>query len=369
MGVEGGIDGAGRVMASAASNASDSHPAAESTRFLPYRVVDQEQGGLVVGTIAVPEGWNAYSRVRWTYSDVSFPVRASLRVESPDRNVWMEAYPAELFYWLEPGDPSTPIGGKTLGMIHAPGIGADDALMRYVVGRYRGSAEGLEVVGLRRIPNLSQALGKQPMAGDSIAARVRYTLDGRPVDEEFFAILGETVRIPYTGPQGTTYEMHRLLNYVHSMGAKDGKLDSMNPLLGYVVASFVPDPTWERHAQQVLAQLSAQFNQYIAQGYEQIAAAGRLSRAISANNDAMLQSMETQRQATWRSEQKVNDDFSQYIRGTERMEDPYWGTSDHSYNEKYHWTDGLGSYQHSNDANYNPNIGSNTNWQLMERVK
>jgi hypothetical protein len=58
--------------------------------------------------------------------------------------------------------------------------------------------------------------------------------------------------------------------------------------------------------------------------------------------------------------------FSQYIRGVESVEDPYWGQSEQSYHYEYHWTDGSGNYRHSNDAGFNPNIGSSQNWQLME---
>ena len=47
--------------------------------------------------------------------------------------------------------------------------------------------------------------------------------------------------------------------------------------------------------------------------------------------------------------------FDDYIRGVETVDDPYYGTSQHSYNEQYHWTDGYGSYRNSNDPTYNPN--------------
>jgi hypothetical protein len=334
--------------------------------FRPYPVIDKPQGGLAVGTIAVPEGWTASSNIEWTYSNVSFPMRMSARIAAPDGSAWLEWFPAEMFYWLEPRDTSVAIGGHAFGMIHRPGIGVQEAMHRFVLGRYRGRAQNLQVLGYRPIGNLARALGQPPTEGESIAARVRYQLGGRTVDEEFFAILTNVIRIPYHGPQGTTYEYHRSLLYVHSMGAADGKLDGLHPLLGFVAASWRADPVWRRHAQQVLQQLADQFNRNLAAGYARIAAAGRLSRAISANNDAMIRSIEAQRQATNQSQDRINDNFSQYIRGTERMQDPYYGTSEQSYTNKYHWTDGFGNYQHSNDANFNPNNGSNTNWQRMQ---
>ncbi len=59
------------------------------------------------------------------------------------------------------------------------------------------------------------------------------------------------------------------------------------------------------------------------------------------------------------------------MRGTTRMEDPYWDTSDRDSNYRYHWTDGQGNYRASNDASFDPNIGTGggPNWQRMESAR
>lgn len=112
-------------------------------------------------------------------------------------------------------------------------------------------------------------------------------------------------------------------------------------------------------------------------GYDSIAAAGQLSRSISANNDALLASMQRQRAAqnsadsTRRAAEQGSssvDGFSQYLRGTTRMADPYWGTSERDSNFSQHWTDGQGNYRASNDASFNPNVGAGggATWQRME---
>jgi len=338
-----------------------------STTFHALPVVDRQQGGLAVGILAVPDGWTAASNVRWNYADSSWPFQWSSRIAAPDGSAWLEIFPAECFYWLEPADRSTRVGAKSLGMIHRPGIGAKDA-MTWLIARHRGGARNLHVVGFRPIPNLAAALGKPAFPGDSVAARVRYEKDGHPVDEEFFLVLGAN-RIPYHGPQGTSYENHRILAYAHSMGARDGRLDALHPLLGFVVSSFRPDPVWEQRRAQVQGRLNEQFNRNLAAGYSRIAAAGALSRQISANNDRMISTMDAQRASRNAAMDRVNDNFSQYIRGTERMQDPYWGTSEHAYTEKYHWTDGQGNYRHSNDAGFDPNVGGTGNWQLMQPAK
>jgi hypothetical protein len=131
----------------------------------------------------------------------------------------------------------------------------------------------------------------------------------------------------------------------------------------------------------IYKQIAATFNQNLARGYAQIAAAGALSRQISANNDAMLRTLQAQRAAgnaaaaarrstdSGAGPTSANDAFSKYIRGVERYADPATGTSEQSSNQSYHWTDGFGNYQGSNDAGYNPNVGSTSNWQLMEPAR
>jgi hypothetical protein len=123
-------------------------------------------------------------------------------------------------------------------------------------------------------------------------------------------------------------------------------------------------------AAKILHELKAQFDQYIAAGYSQIQVAGQLSSAISANNDALLSSFAQQRLAAGHRDSgrsSSNEAFSDYIRGVGTVQDPYYGESKQDANYQYHWTDGSGSYRHSNDPFFNPNIGSTGDWTLMQK--
>ena len=338
---------------------------------------------MVVGTFSVPQDWTAVSDVKWDKSSASNPAQMSARISAPDGSSWMQAFPAELFDWVQPEYQRTRPGTRNFGMIYYPHINVETAMKQFVIARYRGKVQDLQIVGYRSIPNLASALGKPVMKGDSLAARIRYKSAGHTVDEELFCLLGVDSPVASHSPVGTAYEHHRVLAYVHSMGAWDGKLDALHPLLGYIVASFNPNPAWQESVAQVSRQIGERFNRQLAKGYREIAAAGARSRQISANNDAFLARIDSQRVASNRaSEQrrqaansaggeydKANDGFDQYIRGTERMADPYWGTSERSYNSQYHWTDGYGNYQDSNDATFDPNKHSNVNWQQMQPAK
>jgi hypothetical protein len=100
-----------------------------------------------------------------------------------------------------------------------------------------------------------------------------------------------------------------------------------------------------------------------------------MSRAISANNDAMIANMDRQRAAENASRpaspsgRSANDRFDDYLRGVDTMNDPYTGTSQHSSTEQFHWTDGYGNYAHSNDASFDPNLSSTISWQPMSAAK
>jgi len=69
------------------------------------------------------------------------------------------------------------------------------------------------------------------------------------------------------------------------------------------------------------------------------------------------------------SARSENDKFDDYIRGVDTVDDPYWGTSQHSSTEKYHWTDGYGSYRNSSAGDYDPNKSEKGQWQLMPSAK
>jgi hypothetical protein len=371
------IAGVSLLTATVMATAQQSGP----MQFRVHPVIDQEHGGLVVGTMVVPAHWRVQSWVHWEYGSVDNPVRSMARAEAPDGSAWVEYFPVEIFYWLDPVRAPVAVGARTGGLIHAPHISLQDAVQHFVVTPYRGRMPNLQVVGTRPVRGLLEAFRLPPSPGEAMAVRLRYALNGRLAEEDVYGMLGSGNRIPYAGPQGTWYESHRPLILAHGVGATDGRLDSMYPLLAFVATSLRVDPAWEAHRQHVLRLLAAEFKRLMDQGYQRIQAAGQLSRTISANNDAILSNMQAQRQAQaqrdaarrYASNQSGggNDEFSQYIRGTQRMNDPYWGTSEQSNQQRYHWTDSFGNYRSSNDPNFNPNVGAGggPTWQRMDPAR
>lgn len=359
-----------------ASGARKMDPALAKVKFRVQEVADTKQGGLIAVRYAAPEDWKASGLLEWHYNDLYTPVRFSSRAEAPDGSAWIETYPAELFFWLDPRWDNMK-GGGSVGGIHHPNVTIQQAVERYVIRRYRGKEKNLKILGYRPVSNLAQALNQPAISGEGIDFRVRYESGGQPVDEEFFALLTPKLTIPYHGPQGTTYEYHRTLALVHSIGARNGKLESVRPLLGYMAHTFEVDKVWEKQRDAVIQQLLDAYNRNLAAGYAQIEAAGRLSRSISANNDAMIRAMDEQRAAAnstraaspTASAERAAEDFDQYIRGTEKVEDSSGNVTEQSSLYSYHWTDGFGNFVHSNDASFDPNNHSNVPYEKLKPVK
>src|SRR6266851_8490664 len=77
-----------------------------------------------------------------------------------------------------------------------------------------------------------------------IGVKITYDLNGKPVEEEFYAV-HYSIDIPYDGPQGRTWQINWGLIGVHSFRAPAGTLDRRRPVFAAIAKSFRPNPTWE----------------------------------------------------------------------------------------------------------------------------
>lgn len=344
-------------------------PVVDGEKFALHTIVDRQQGGMTFVALMAPEKWQVTGEVRWKYEDVSSPVSAFVRVANPATPETVTFFPRAACYWLQGASAFNRPGTTALGQMNVQPLSPAEALRSAVLKLYRPGLADLQIVGTREMPALAAALKADPKSYKGVGLRVLYAENGQPIEEEFYA-LHYLVQIPYDGPQGHSVQTNWGLDYVHSFKTTRGALDKRRGVMAYVVHSVRPNPQWRERAEGIQHYLNEQFNRNLAQGYANIDAAGRLSRQISANNDAMISSMERQRAAARAtapvaSGRSANDKFSDYLRGVDTMDDPRTGTSQHSNKEQFHWTDGYGNYTHSNDGSFNPNLNSNITWQQM----
>jgi hypothetical protein len=262
-----------------------------------------------------------------------------------------------------------------------------EALVRCVIVPNRSNARNLRILGYRPVNNLPKAFSHAPVLpnvlgvftqgapkGNGICMRVQYELDGSTVDEEFYGFMPPTEVLNGGG------EYHSFLMLAHSMGAKSGKLESMRSLLGFIATSVEPNRAWQQQYVQIHNAAQARLTQGVNQQWERIGAAKRLGDQVHASNEASIARTEAylaqsrQQQAASHASYgagsnddfyKRTDDFDQYVRGTEHMQDQNGVVTDQYTDYNYHWTDGNGRFVHANDASFDPNRYLNGSFQQM----
>ncbi len=350
-------------------------PVIEGEHFTVRTIIDHQQGNLPVATFVAPESWRDQSQVTWNYANYSNPVTATVDVQSPSGDEVFHMFPSVDLFALRPDTGYYRPGQNVGGQIFARPVAAPNALLTFVQNARHG-VQHLQVIGTKDLPELAAVLQLPPTKTQrGIGMKVTYDLNGKPTEEEFYAVY-YNADIPYDGPQGRTWQTNWGLIALHSFRAPQGTLDKRRPVFAAMAKSIRRIPAWQQRLKAINAYLAGQFNRQLQAGYNQIAAAGALSRQISANNDAMLASIDRSLQASRSSSssgaatgRSSNDKLDDYVRGVDTTDDPYYGTSQHSSNESYHWTDGYGTYRNSNDASYNPNQNENGNWQLMQSTR
>lgn len=347
-------------------------PTIDGDTFVLRKLIDTEQGGIPLCIYSAPEKWRDQGRVTWNYAHTSNPVTAALSLTNPANDEAFFVHPNLLLFCLRPDAGFFREGQNQGGLIYTRQPWAPDQTLLAVVRQWRSSLPGLQLVGSRELPELPKALQMAPSRNQKgVGIRITYELDSRPVEEEFYAVY-DSVEIPYDGPQGRTWQVNWGLTSIHSFRAPAGTLARRLPVFTAIAKSFRPNPTWQQRVAAVNAYLAEQFNRQLQAGYDAIAAAGALSRQISASNDAMIAAID-RRMAASRSTspsggtsgRSATEKFDDYIRGVETLDDPYYGRTQLSNTQSHHWTDGYGSYRSSNDPNYNPSNNETGNWQRM----
>lgn len=333
------------------------------------RTIDDQQQKMPYCALQIPVGWQFGGEVRWRYDDVSNPVTVAARATDPNHPRSVELFPRTACYWLQGASAYNRRESRDLGQLNVAPMPPAAALREAILKIYRAQVPGIQVVGTRELPGLAAMLKCDPAKNHGIGVKVTYTENGTPMEEEFYALY-YYIPIGYDGPQGHSVQLDWGVDLVHSFKAPVGEIDQHRDLFSYVIHSIHVNPTWMQRAVGINKYLNDQFNRNLAQGYAQIEAAGQLSRQISANNDAMIASMDQQRaatNATSATNRSSADKFDDNIRGVDTVNDPYTGTSQQT--GTYHWTDGYGSYANTNDPNFDPNRTANVTWTQMTSVQ
>jgi hypothetical protein len=153
------------------------------------------------------------------------------------------------------------------------------------------------------------------------------------------------------------------VNNIASFRAEKGKLDANARIFQTISDSLKLNLQWFNTYVQVVEYL-------IKANIQKINSVGQLGSIIAQTGSEIRQEnldLYNQREAV---NDSISNQFSQYVRGVDNYYNPIEGTNVElptGYNNV--WVNGSGDYVLSDNPNYNPNVGSNQNFQRLDKAK
>jgi hypothetical protein len=352
----------------------DGNPQSHSYRMKMAQILDSQgfERPIPSASLLIPVDWQSQGATTWNLKDKCNGVQTHLLVSSPDGHAF-ERFP--VYHWVWADDPAflqaTFAQNAKMGA-HACDAMAPMGAQEYLQRNLAKLRPGAQLVGFEPAAKLMEALReqaqqteegarrfnlKQQVKYDAIRARLKYSVDGKPMEE---CILAGTFITGTFGPmQKWSYNC---VAYSGGQRAPLGTLDGSAKLFELIASTFRTNPDWQaRIAKNALAM-------------QQIHLKGIRDRAGIAAKSAD-DTRKTQQQM-YENRQNAQDQnstqFSQYIRGVETYKNPTPGeTVDLDSNYGYAWVNNRGEYLLSDLAGFDPNsaAGNTLNWTPLEQVK
>jgi hypothetical protein len=365
------------------TSAAAGDPQGHSYRMKVVKAVDQSGFGraIVSASMLVPVDWQSQGATTWNIKDACNGIQTTLRSTGPDGRAY-EVFPAFNWTWADDPKPMQQAAAQKAQMGTRPcdvmpPMSAQDYLRRNLP-RLRPNAQ---LVGFEPAPKLMESLQQQAQQTeqsarqynlvqqvkfDAIKARVKYTLEGRPVEEW---ILAAIVITGTRGPSLNLQTMQQVQKYTYSCVAYTGaqraplgQLDSSQKFFEMIGSTFHWNPEWQNL-------IAGQ-----AQAIQKIELKGIRDRsaivAKSADDTRIAQRQIYENQS--KSEDRTSTQFSQYQRGVETYRNPSTGeTIDLDNNYGHAWVNNKGEYLLSDQAGFDPNavFKNNEDWKRLEHVK
>ncbi|MBI2927235.1 MAG: hypothetical protein HYY24_16195 [Verrucomicrobia bacterium] len=344
-----------------------SQAAAAKAGVLRFRRVSVTDRADMIGgeafTFLAPTDWLVDGGLVWRLHP-TMPAAVAMRVHPPKGAEQLECFPTVAFSW----GGYLPVSGFPQGSIYLgnevqpPVRDAIAYLKERHLPRTRGNVQA-KIVKTEELPKLAEAAREAepapPSGGPQMAftagrVRMEYELEGKAVEEDLYCVLN-SIALPVGNMT------IQIADKLYGLRAPKGQLDQATKLCETMIHSTRINLEWfNRYAQLVQTLTQAQMNQ--------IRAAGELSRYISRTSseisDMMRHSYE-QRQA---SQDRINKNWSQYMRGVDEYHDPVAGRAvelPSGYTQA--WVNGQGEYVVTERVDFNPNVELEGNWQKLER--
>jgi hypothetical protein len=384
----GGAPVTGRAMPSEASHGgaptiSQNADQGHVYRMKMIKAMDEHgfERPMVAKSMLVPSDWQSEGGVIWNLKpyDRCNTTQITLRANGPDGR-GIEVFP--FYNWVWDDYPAPLLQASALQAqfgtrpcdVQPPMPAAD-----YIRRRLGQIRPGAQLVGIEPAPKIQEILERQARESeqsaaryglrqsvhpDAARARLKYDLDGVPMEEWIYAYTVTTVR-PGVGMHPQTLQMiqknsYSCLGYMTAQRTPAGQLDASDRFFELLWSTSRLNPDWTaRLAQHALAM-------------QQIELKGIRDRSRiisqSANEIADMQMQGWQNRQ--RSEDRVSDSITESVRGVETYRNPATGeTIDLSSEYGRAWVNNRGEYLVSDSPDFNPSVTLKEEWKPLERVR
>jgi hypothetical protein len=192
---------------------------------------------------------------------------------------------------------------------------------------------------------------------DAAKAVAEYTVDGERIREDLTASL--SYMITHIPSMFAPVSVVSWSANVFGFRAPSGRIEASAPLFRVIHQSRTENPRWQTNYIRLAATIA---RDQIRMQQQTFAALQQVRQTLNETSDIITRSYEERSSAM----DRVFDDYSRSVRGTELYSDPDAGlTVELPYGYKEVWTNGS-DYILSDDANFNPNLESLQNWRRME---
>ena len=362
-------------------------------------IVDHLFGNMPVASFELPSDWRPSSGMQWVFgqvtdpaNDFAYPVNMWARAEDANGDAAIERFPEMNFYYLPQaamfgwsGLFSSLMGqarhNPLFGAASSPPMSGTDAVVKFLLPWVRAGLPDLRVIGPVDPRDYVAMMPTNPaMHPEAVGLRIEYSAFGRHYEEDIYAIKTQWDVQQFAAATGMMIQTNWQISLSAGLRATKGTLAQRRPELLRILSTVRPNPQWMELYAHVLQQLKQIFDAYIQQGYDQIAAAGMASQQISANNDALLGQFQQQRQssmAQWdharrtaaqQEERTAAERFSDHLLDVNWHVDSQGGRVQHSSEHDVVWRSGSGRIHGTNDASFDPNVGSTENWEKLRKL-
>jgi hypothetical protein len=346
--------------------------------FNKHVVIDRAGFGYEALRLLVPKGWHFKGGVKWDYN--RFPTEAftAFTISSPDGSSLLEQFPHMTLFWSQ--DSYMQSYYSRVGMEIIQPMRPDEFLKNIFIPRFRSNISGLKIIESQSLPELARqtrdlAQFQMRIFGQISPFQFQFEIraDAGRLKVEYFKGGGE--KIVEDATVAITYMISNLptmyggyatgitwIPVVSSFKAPAKEINSKVRIFKIIMDSRKDNPVWAENYIKLSASLT---RDKIRQQRAVFNRMQQISRTQSEIGDMIMDSYQKRNDAY----DRIFDNYSQAIRGVDAYRDPInnWKI-DLPTGYDNAWTNGS-DYIVSDDAGFNPNVGSTQNWERMQRQR